>query len=194
MGTVTKAKPKPVHYINNATLHKKVVAYLEACNQAEAAKKTIPRVPDDIARMIILIAERVASKPCYVNYPFREDMVAEAVKNCIEYIRNTDPKRPNVFGYFTQITIYAFWRHIKKEKKALYAKFKFMDHVNATGGVADIHEHGDRNAINNEEVKYGEEARNYASLFVKDYERKVAEQKARALEAKSSRTVNKPSI
>lgn len=185
MSSQTKVK-KP-GYINNAELRKKVIAHLDACKAAEKAKKLTPPVPNDVALAIYNIAERFSSKPCYVSYQFREDMVAEAVKNCLEYIRNVDPSRPNVFGYFTQIIQYAFWRYIKKEKKYLYSKFKLMQHVGAMSETQDLHEHDDSKRGLNEEVKYGDEARNYVDNFITEYELKQAQQKAKLKEAKKAK-------
>lgn len=175
---------KPKNYINNADLHKLIVAYLDACNKAEAENRQIPVVPNDIALAIMNIAERFSSRSCYASYVFREDMVAEAVKNCIEYIRNVDPKRPNVFNYFTQVIQYAFWRYIKKEKKNLYSKFKLMQHVNAMSETSDMQMHDDGKHHHNDDVKYGEGGQDYVDSFIADYEEKQAIAKAKAKKAK----------
>lgn len=185
------SQKKPKNYINNAELFKKVVAHLDACDRAEKLGKPLPVVPNDIALAIMSIAERFSTKPCYISYAFREDMVAEAVKNCIEYIRNVDRKRPNVFNYFTQVIQYAFWRYIKKEKKNLYAKFKLMQHINTSSETSGLHEHGDENQRHNEDVRYGEDARSYIDDFITDYEAKQSIQKAKIKEAKAAKAQTK---
>ena len=76
-----------------------------------------------------MIATRVASKPNFANYTFREDMVSDAIENCILYMHNFDPKKSqNPFAYFTQIIHYAFIRRIEREKKHSYIKYKYAIH------------------------------------------------------------------
>jgi DNA-directed RNA polymerase specialized sigma24 family protein len=75
-----------------------------------------------------MIANRLATKPNFVNYSYKEDMVSDGIENCICYIDNFDPlKSTNPFAYFTQIIYYAFLRRILKEKKQLYIKHKSLE-------------------------------------------------------------------
>jgi len=75
-----------------------------------------------------MIATRLSTKPNFVNYSYREEMISDGVENCICYIDNFDPlKSTNPFAYFTQIIYYAFLRRILKEKKQLYIKHKSLE-------------------------------------------------------------------
>ncbi len=75
-----------------------------------------------------MIARRLSTKPNFVNYSYREEMISDGVENCICYIDNFDPlKSTNPFAYFTQIIYYAFLRRILKEKKQLYIKHKSFE-------------------------------------------------------------------
>ena len=68
------------------------------------------------------------SKPNFVNYMFRDDMISDGIENCVQYIHNFDPeKSKNPFAYFTQIIHYAFLRRIQKEKKQLEIKTKIIE-------------------------------------------------------------------
>jgi hypothetical protein len=63
-----------------------------------------------------------------MNYSFRDEMIADAVENCLMYFENFDPeKSSNPFAYFTQIVFYAFLRRISKEKKQQYVKYKSLE-------------------------------------------------------------------
>lgn len=87
-----------------------------------------PKIPEYIGECVLLIANRLSTKPNFINYPFREEMVSDGIENCICYIDNFDPfKSDNPFAYFTQIIYFAFLRRIQKEKKQLYIKHKTLE-------------------------------------------------------------------
>jgi hypothetical protein len=71
------------------------------------------------------IAEGLSHKPNFINYTYRDEMIADGIENCLMYFDNFNPdKSNNPFAYFTQIIYYAFLRRIGKEKKQLYVKYK----------------------------------------------------------------------
>jgi DNA-directed RNA polymerase specialized sigma24 family protein len=73
----------------------------------------------------MLIAQRLATRPNFSGYMYKEEMVSDGIENCLQYIHNFNPeKSQNPFAYFTQIIWYAFLRRISKEKKQMYIKFK----------------------------------------------------------------------
>jgi len=120
------------HYVNNAQFSKSVVEYVKAVKEAESRQETIPIVPDYIAECFLKIAEGLSNKSNFVRYTYREEMVMDAVENCLRAIKNYDidaatrKGNPNAFGYFTQISWYAFLRRIQKEKKQQDVKLKFL--------------------------------------------------------------------
>ena len=123
------------HYVDNKKLFAVMVKYKEAYNTHNAAQKKnkrtlkVPQIPEYIGECLLMIATRVASKPNFANYTFREDMVSDAIENCILYMHNFDPKKSqNPFAYFTQIIHYAFIRRIEREKKHSYIKYKYAIH------------------------------------------------------------------
>jgi DNA-directed RNA polymerase specialized sigma24 family protein len=84
-----------------------------------------PRVPNYIGEAILLICNRLAYKPNFINYTFREEMIADGIENCIMAVDNFNPdKSTNPFAYFTQIAWNAFLRRIAKERKQTYIKHK----------------------------------------------------------------------
>jgi len=97
----------------------------------------LPIVPDYIAECFLKIAEGLSHKSNFIRYTYREEMVMDAVENCLRAIENynieaaTRTGKPNAFAYFTQISWYAFLRRIAKEKKQQDIKYKYM----TTSGV-----------------------------------------------------------
>jgi hypothetical protein len=122
------------HYVNNEDFLQAMIDFRESCEIAKREGKSRPIIPDYIARCILMIAEKLSRKPNFYNYTFREDMVGDAVKNCILYIDNFDPGiSKNPFAYFTQIIYYAFIQRINKERKQLYVKYKSTEMLAVLG-------------------------------------------------------------
>lgn len=128
-------KRKPQHYVNNKEFSRAVVEYVEKVNEAQAAGDEIPIVPDYIAQCFLKIAEGLSHKPNFIRYTYREEMVMDAVENCLKAITNynidtaTRTGNPNAFAYFTQISYYAFLRRLAKEKKQQDIRIKYIDSV-----------------------------------------------------------------
>ena len=122
---MTKIKPKnKPHYVNNREFSYSVVDYVTKVNAAQEADLPLPIVPD---------------------YTYREELVMDAVENCLKAITNynieaaTRTGNPNAFAYFTQICYYAFLRRIAKEKKQQDIKFRWIEKA----GVDDFLSYGD---------------------------------------------------
>jgi|TARA_B100000085_G_scaffold196601_1_gene180302 hypothetical protein len=125
-------KSKNVHYVNNADFSQAIVDYVTEVNKAKDKKEQLPVVPDYIAICFLKIAENLSHKSNFIRYTYREEMVMDAVENCLKAVENyninatTRTGKPNAFAYFTQIIWYAFLRRINKEKKQQDIKQKFM--------------------------------------------------------------------
>ena len=126
------AKRKSIHYVNNADFSQAVVDYVTVLNEARKQEQPLPVVPDYIAQSFLRIAEGLSHKSNFVRYTYREEMVMDAVENCLKAIENynleaaTRSGKPNAFSYFTQISWYAFLRRIAKEKKQQDIKAKYI--------------------------------------------------------------------
>lgn len=121
---------KQKHYINNADFLKALIDYKEACKKAKKEKKPKPPIPNYIGECFMKIAEGLSHKPNFINYTYRDEMMADGIENCLMYFDNFDPsKSKNPFAYFTQIIYYAFLRRISKEKKQLYVKYKATEQM-----------------------------------------------------------------
>jgi len=125
-------RKKSIHYVNNSDFSTAVVEYVKKVDEARKTDKKIPTVPDYIAQCFLRIAEGLSHKANFIRYTYREEMVMDAVENCLKAIGNynleaaTRTGKPNAFAYFTQITWYAFLRRITKEKKQQEIKMKYL--------------------------------------------------------------------
>tara|TARA_B100001778_G_scaffold64668_1_gene50640 strand:+ start:10282 stop:10869 length:588 start_codon:yes stop_codon:yes gene_type:complete len=123
---------KNIHYVNNAEFSQAVVEYVKIADVAKAKQKIVPKVPNYVAQCFLRIAEGLSHKANFIRYTYREEMVMDAVENCLKAIGNynldaaTRTGNPNAFAYFTQITWYAFLRRIAKEKKQQEIKMKYL--------------------------------------------------------------------
>lgn len=105
-----------------------MIKYINAYNEAKAAGKEAPRASNYIGECIWLIANRLSTNRNFIGYTYREEMIGDAIENCLRYLHNFDPdKSKNPFAYFTTIMYYAFLRRIDKEKKQSYIKYKAME-------------------------------------------------------------------
>ena len=131
-------RKQPVHYVDTKLLYATMVTFKEAVNDAEESGEEGPPIPDLVGAALLKIANRLSTKPNFINYTFREEMVSDGIGNCINYINNFDPaKSKNPFAYFTQIIYYAFLRRIQKEKKQLYIKHKAIENFQAFDEFVD---------------------------------------------------------
>ncbi|MGY8867042.1 MAG: sigma factor for late transcription, partial [Methylophagaceae bacterium] len=123
-----RAKVKPEHYVDNKKLFVEMCAYLELVKEAAEADDKRPRIPEYIGECLLKISSRLSTKPNFINYTYRDEMISDGIENCVNYIGNFNPeKSQNPFAYFTQIIYYAFLRRIQREKKQLYIKHKSLE-------------------------------------------------------------------
>jgi DNA-directed RNA polymerase specialized sigma24 family protein len=116
------------HYVDNKKLYQVMVEYKDKVNVSKKDGSPKPQIPDYVGECILLIAKRLCTKPNFINYSYKEEMISDGIENCMSYIDNFDPsKSENPFAYFTQIIYYAFLRRILKEKKQVYIKHKTLE-------------------------------------------------------------------
>lgn len=176
MPTTNKQKEKRIHYVDNKVFFDAMVKYKDAVNAAKKDEPK-PRIPDYIGECFIKIATHLSYKPNFLNYTFRDDMIADGIENCIQYIDNFDPERTNnPFAYFTQIIFFAFLRRIQKEKKELYIKYKSLERMNIE---EDLRNEG--KGKGKTDVLRDESMRND---FISAFEESMAEQKRKLKESK----------
>jgi len=132
-------KKKKNNYINNETLFQEIKVYLEEVKKFKEGKlPSKPKITEYIGNCILLIAEKLSSRPNFSNYSYRDEMVCDGIENCLLYIENFDPnKSSNPFAYFTQIIYYAYLRRIQKEKKQNFIKMKLTQDMDSKGHMRE---------------------------------------------------------
>lgn len=129
---------KSVHYVNNGQLFEAMVEYKGKVFEAEQQDDDKPQIPEYVGECLLKIAQRLATKPNFINYTYKDEMISDGIENCINYLDNFNPeKSKNPFAYFTQIIYYAFLRRIQKEKKQLYIKHKSLENAMVMDQLSD---------------------------------------------------------
>lgn len=153
------------NYVNNADLLKEMKIYVEKYSIAKSKNEEFPKVSNYIGECILLIANRLANKPNFSGYSFKEEMISDGIENCLMYLHNFNPEKSNnPFAYFTQIIKFAFIRRIQKEKKQHYVKIKNFENLQLTDMI-----------INNELKTV--DLNDISHSFVKDYENQLTVKK-----------------
>ena len=126
-------KKQNEHYVNNKEFTQAVSEFNQACKLAESKGKTPPRMTEYIGECIYKIATRLSTRPNFINYTYRDEMICDAIENCIQYIGIFNQEKSiNAFAYITQICYFAFLRRIQKEKKQVFIKQKSIEEANIT--------------------------------------------------------------
>jgi hypothetical protein len=150
------AEKKPTtHYIDKEEFSEEMDIHAKACRAAREKGKQMPKCPDSIGEKFMLIAKNVSTKGNFSRYPFREEMVADAIENMLRYRYNYRKERGHAFSYFTQFTMYAFIRRIKKEKEQLHIKAKHIQSLSLHEFIPHVVMHDDQSTVyRNEYIDY----------------------------------------
>ncbi len=76
-------------------------------------------ISEELGAMFLKLARRYTSKPNFVGYSYRDEMISESVYRMISQIAKFDVTHParNPFAYFTQICYHCVLTLINKEKR-----------------------------------------------------------------------------
>lgn len=161
------------HYVNNKDFLAALVEYKVKRKKSEDAGKGQPTVPDYIGVCIREIATRWTSKPQYASYPFRDEMISDAIENCFMYLHNfNEEKTQNPFAYFTQIIKFACWRRIEREKEELYVRLKSAQRSPL------MHEFHNQQDIDTADYDFSNNMDNsYTQDFIETFEKSLQEKK-----------------
>jgi hypothetical protein len=101
------AKTTATYYLTNSQLLPEVVASKAAC-------KMSPK----LAGMLMLLTRRIASRPSFSGYTFKEDMIAEALADLCKNALKFNPERSdNPFAFYTSCIHNSFLGFLNVEKK-----------------------------------------------------------------------------
>lgn len=165
------------HYIDNKQFLLAMDDYAKSVRRAKRNKEEKPRVPEYIGDCFIKIATHLAYKPNFINYTFRDEMIADAIENCLIYIDNFDSKKSkNPFAYFTQIAYYAFVRRIQKEQRHQHTKNRYIQSLDIDAIIRQAHDEGE---YNNPFVQYLQQQADLAQQVDAGYTKKETPMKRR---------------
>lgn len=138
------AKAANNHYINNQEFLAALLDHREKVLAAREAGTAVPPVSNYIGDCFIKIAKHLSYKSNFINYSYKDEMISDAIENCLAVVDNFDPsKSKNPFAYFTQITFFAFVRRIQREKKQMATKFRYIDQLDINEIVTQDHDAGE---------------------------------------------------
>lgn len=142
---------KSIHYVDNKKFFEEILKHKKEVRKAKRMGLPEPRIPEYVGECIWKIADKLSTKPCFINYSYRDEMISDGIENCILYFKDYDPKiGQNPFAYFTQVIYYAFLRRIKKEEKNRYIIYKNFQHTIIHGqkeGIENISMDDDENNL-----------------------------------------------
>lgn len=142
-------------YVNNKEFYDMLVEFKQQCNQAKERDEKTPKIPEKIGNCFVMIATKLASKGNFSGYTYKDEMISDALENCVVAVHSFDPeKSKNPFAYFTQIVWYAFLRRIDKEKRQTYVKYKSLENLIHDYDLSEEENHGYTNFdLENEKMK-----------------------------------------
>jgi hypothetical protein len=143
-----KTKKSTVHYVDNQKFYQEILNHKNKVSEAREKGIEDPRLPNYIGECIWKIASKLANKPCFINYSYRDEMISDGIENCILYFNDYNPAiGKNPFAYFTQVIYFAFLRRINKEEKNRYIIYKNFQETIINNGHAGHLVDGDDNHV-----------------------------------------------
>ena len=135
---MARQKKGSEHYANNKEFTAAIIEHNSACRLADKKGLEKPKISEYIGECIYKIATRLSTKPNFINYSYRDEMICDGIENCLQYIENfNEEKSNNAFAYITQIIYFAFLRRIQKEKKQQAIKQKAIMESGILTDMAD---------------------------------------------------------
>jgi len=188
-----KARSKDdTHYVDNKEFLKAFIAYNAAYKAAKEKGEQPPRIPDYIGRCFMKIAEKFSNHKSFIGYAYKDEMIADAIENCIMYAYDFDPNRgTNPFAYFTTVVWHAFVRRINKENKNKYIIYKshqmksflFEGELSENTGIssASIYRSASSSPGDSSFSDGGSSKDLYDNItsYIDEYERKIKEKKTK---------------
>lgn len=120
MGRKKNSTGNSEYYVDPKELEKELRIY-----------KNTHTVSEKLGNMILNMAKRYASKPCFYGYSYKNDFISSAVERVIEQLDmiNIDHAKSNPFSYITWICHNQFIAILNKEKKYQDIKTAVRDHL-----------------------------------------------------------------
>jgi hypothetical protein len=150
---------KKVHYVDNDEMLAAWMAYQEDRKKAAAEGRDDPVVPRYLAECILKICHRTAYKYNFINYSYRDEMVSDAIENCLRGINTFNPATSKyIFSYYTTAAWNAFIRRIQREENQSAIKGKIICELDVDSIVRQEHDNGE---YQTNYVEYMKQAQDY---------------------------------
>ena len=98
----------------------------------EARDEEPPRPGRAIGDALYKICYGVSMRPNFRGYSYREEMMLDAIEDCVKAVNKFDPDAatrsgtPNAHGYFSQIAYWAMVRRIQTEEKEVNRRINYI--------------------------------------------------------------------
>ena len=186
-----RTKKITVHYVDNKKFYEEILVYKKKVQEAREKGLEDPRLPNYIGECIFKIADKLSTKPCFINYSYRDEMISDGIENCIMYFKDYNPEiGQNPFAYFTQIIYYAFLRRISKEEKNRYTIYKNFQHTIIHGNPSssfDTYDGDNLSSVNlfdRDDVDFTPQMYDNINEFMDKFEKKEAIKKEKRKQMK----------
>lgn len=147
----TTKKRRVVNYLNNADLLKQI-----------RLSKAQGRMNDELAKMLMLLCERYATKGSYAGYSYNDDMQSYALVSLCKVWATFDCERgKNPFAYYTQCIKNCFNMYLGTEKKQRIVR----DTILVANGMTPSHTYQIENGMTPDDRQYQFEPISTADLY-----------------------------
>ena len=154
------------HYVDNKKLTEHLGQWTNSQRERKLSGLPPERVPDYIGLCILEICNNIIHKPNLCGYTWVDDMVGDAIENCIRYLHNFNIKKSNnAFGYISLVATRAMLRRIKKEKLKSSRHLDYIKRIVDIGHLSDILS----SFTDNDQVYYADYINNIRN-FITDFE------------------------
>jgi DNA-directed RNA polymerase specialized sigma24 family protein len=117
--------------------------WIPARKKALAEGTRLPKIPNYVALQVQRIITKMSTRYNYRDYPFREDMVSEAIVNILRYLHTFDvghigkKGKINFFSWVTMCADRSFARKLNIEEEHTYIKLRSFEEAGGFAGLAD---------------------------------------------------------
>lgn len=117
--------------------------WIPARKKALAEGTQLPMIPNYVAVQVQRIITKMSTRYNYRDYPFRDDMVSEAVVNILRYLHTFDVShvgkkgKINFFSWVTMCADRSFARKLNIEEEHNYIKLRSFEEAGGFAALAD---------------------------------------------------------
>jgi len=84
------------HYVDNKAFLQEMIKWKKEIKEAEESGDDRPPVSNFIGECFLKIAERLCSKSNFTKYTYKDEMIGDAIENCLMYAHNFNPRKSKI--------------------------------------------------------------------------------------------------